>query len=139
TDGPPFVFSVLGRGGATTTEFLAGLQADLEAVTTFRNRHGDRVVADVLEVKLPAEGLTGQPAAALGLFSSAAEVIYEVEKPSIPAVFYEVAFAGAWRPAVGAALAGLAEDNARGTHAAHWVGGVKLRCGCLAADAVPFH
>jgi hypothetical protein len=74
-DGPPFVFSVLGRGGATTTEFLAGLQADLQAVTTFRTRHGDRVVADVLEVKLPAEVLTGQADAALGLFCSATEVI----------------------------------------------------------------
>jgi hypothetical protein len=135
--GPPFVFSVLGRGGGTTTEFLTGLQADLEAVATFRDHHGDRVVADVLEVKLPAEVLTGQKDAALGLFSAAAEVIYEVEKPSIPAVFYEVAFAGDWRSAVGAAVRGLAEDNARGTHAAHWVGGGKLRCGGLEAAAFP--
>src|SRR5437016_3577280 len=30
--GPPFVFSALGRGGATVAEFLEGLRADLEAI-----------------------------------------------------------------------------------------------------------
>src|SRR4051812_517732 len=34
---PPFVFSALGRGGASRAEFLTGLKADLEAVGQFRD------------------------------------------------------------------------------------------------------
>jgi hypothetical protein len=53
--GPPFAFSTLGRGGGTLKEFLDGLQADLRDVAAFRQRHGERVRVDVLEVRLPAD------------------------------------------------------------------------------------
>lgn len=53
--GPPFAFSVLGRGGATFPEFLANLRADLADIAAFRERHGDRVTVDVFETCLPAD------------------------------------------------------------------------------------
>jgi hypothetical protein len=52
--GPPLGIAVLGRGGTSADEFLAGLDADLAAVTTCRERHAGRVVIDVMEVRLPA-------------------------------------------------------------------------------------
>src|SRR5262245_11432403 len=58
--GPPWVISALGRGGATTSEFLDNLQSDLEAIDAFRDRHHERTVVDVIEVKLPAE-ITSAP------------------------------------------------------------------------------
>lgn len=53
--GPPFAFSVLGRGGATLAEFLTNLRADLHDIAAFRKRHGERVTVDVIELRLPAE------------------------------------------------------------------------------------
>lgn len=52
---PPFPFTVLGRGGETIAEFLAGLRADLGEIVAFRKRHGDRVAVDVFEVRLSAD------------------------------------------------------------------------------------
>src|SRR5438034_7858967 len=37
--GPPFVFSVLGRGGNSREDFLAGLRADLQTIAAFRESH----------------------------------------------------------------------------------------------------
>jgi hypothetical protein len=51
--GPPLTISALGRGGTTAEEFLDGLRADLAAIAARRQRHGDRVVIDVLELRLP--------------------------------------------------------------------------------------
>src|SRR5438093_1052355 len=51
--GPPFAFSVLGKGGVTTDEFLANLDLDLKAVSKFSERHRKRVYLDSFEVKLP--------------------------------------------------------------------------------------
>jgi hypothetical protein len=51
--GPALVVSALGRGGATADEFLAGLATDLADLTACRQRHGGRVVIDVMELRLP--------------------------------------------------------------------------------------
>ena len=48
-EGPPFAFSVLGRGGSTDNEFLAGLRADIADIAAFRARHANRVTVQVLE------------------------------------------------------------------------------------------
>ncbi|HEY7309243.1 MAG TPA: hypothetical protein VH643_07810 [Gemmataceae bacterium] len=53
--GPPFAFSVLGRGGETFADFIANLRTDLRDIAAFRKRHGDRVTVDVMELRLPAE------------------------------------------------------------------------------------
>jgi hypothetical protein len=123
-DGPPFAFSALGRGGSTAAEFLDGLRADLEAIKAFRNRHGDRVMVDVLEVKLPAEFVRPEPGEAVyQFFTDAADVI---EKAGGPALFeyFEPALTADWRASISAILPALS-------------GGLKLRCGGLEASAFP--
>ncbi len=54
-DGPPLTISALGRGGASADEFLTGLRADLDDIIVCRERLGEQVVIDVIEVRLPAE------------------------------------------------------------------------------------
>jgi hypothetical protein len=137
-EGPPLVFAALGRGGAATTEFLAGLEADLDAIDAFRAHHGERVLVDALEVRLPAEVL--QPPhqeAVLGLLCSVAEMIYEVQRPSFSGTFFEAALGADWRATLSAVAAAVAEDNRLGTHSAHWIGGIKLRCGGTTAADFP--
>jgi hypothetical protein len=132
------VFAALGRGGATSTEFLAGLEADLEAIDAFRAHHGEPVLVDAVEVRLPVEALQGaHPEAVLGLLSSVAELIYEVQRPSFSGIFYEVPPGPDWRTRFSMVAAALAQDNGFGTHAARWVGGIKLRCGGLTAAEFP--
>jgi hypothetical protein len=136
--GPPMLFSALGRGGASTTEFLAGLEADLDAIDTFRTPHGERVIVDVLEVRLPAEVLhPAHQEAVLGLLSSVAELIYEVQRPSLSGIFFEAALGADWRATLSAVVAAVAEDNRLGTHSAHWTGGLKQRCGGSTAAEFP--
>jgi hypothetical protein len=136
--GPPMAFSALGRGGPTTTEFLAGLEADLEAIETFRSPHDERVIVDVLEVRLPAEVLQNpHQEAVLGLLSSVRELIYEVQRPSLSGIFFEPVLGADWRALLAVVAAGVAEDNRLGAHAAHWTGGLKLRCGGTTAAEFP--
>lgn len=52
---PPFVFSALGRGGGSLTEFLTNLRDDLRDIAAFRKRHGNRVAVEILETRLPPE------------------------------------------------------------------------------------
>jgi len=52
-DGEPLSLSILGRGGLTVDAFWEGLAADLTAVSQAVARYGQRLTADVFEVKLP--------------------------------------------------------------------------------------
>jgi hypothetical protein len=121
--GPPFAFSALGRGGGTLKEFLGGLQADLRDITAFRQRHGERVLVDVLEVRLPSD-------------------LADPRTPDSIQVLHQVAV----RPAASAGLQlfceapgqadGLVEQLTR-LRAAGENTGFKLRCGGLEASAFP--
>jgi hypothetical protein len=137
--GAPFVFSALGRGGNSAAEFLSGLQADLEAVTAFRERHGPRVVVDVFEVRLPAELTAPNTARALaGLLASATEMLEAYGPPPITP-FYEAALAADWQEALATVLGVLANGNQYGSgpRQDYRPAVLKLRCGGLEASAVP--
>lgn len=68
---PPFVFSVLSRGGGSLAEILANLREDLRDIAAFRKRHGNRVTVDVLEIRLPPDLVDPQlPEAALNLYKT---------------------------------------------------------------------
>ncbi len=118
---PPLAVSALGRGGNTGIEALQGLQADLDAINACRQRHGGRVVIDVLETRLPVD-LVANPALAKVFFASAKVPIQQGGLPL--AVYYEAAFGPSWREALGAFIPALD-------------GGFKLRCGGLEASAFP--
>lgn len=68
---PPFVFSVLGRGGGSLGEFLTNLRDDLRDIAAFRKRHGGRVSVEVLETRLPPDLADSQRAESdLNLFKT---------------------------------------------------------------------
>jgi hypothetical protein len=117
--GPPWVFSVLGRGGDTFAMFQDGIQADLAAVEAFRWRHGERVVVDVCETKLPAVLTEADLLALRG-------VSQRIRRAGLRA-FYEPAVGPDWRPALSALFGHLRGGNE----------GIKLRCGGLDASAFP--
>lgn len=114
--GPPFTFSILGRGGESAEAFQAGVQADLGAIQQFRNRHGRRVVVDAFEVKLP-----------LALVEQTGTEILQTPTRALQeaglSVVYEPPQGTDWK----GLLARLANSGA----------GVKLRCGGLEAGAFP--
>jgi hypothetical protein len=136
--GHPFVFSVLGRGGNTRSEFLSHLGDDLRDIAAFRERHGPRVVVDVLEFRLPAD-LLGQKSATTSLVAECAALIEKDGPPSLKP-FFECPVRDNWRGEVETALAALADDHrvaVRETrHRCHQAG-FKLRCGGLESTAFP--
>jgi hypothetical protein len=137
--GTPFVFSALGRGADTATGWLAGLRADLKAVTEFLELHGQRVTVDVIETRLPAEVLgSGQRVKLLELLTEVAGLIDKSSR-STPTPFLEVGFGDRWQETMEAAIAGLAEFNRavvrQGSKAR--VAGLKIRTGGLEPAAFP--
>jgi hypothetical protein len=118
--GPPFVFSVLGRGGDTFETWTEGLRADWEAVRVFRDRHGDRVLVDAFETKVPP-GALEDPGP--DVFRAPTKLM----SLSGMSVVYEVPLGPDWELTVPGTLARLAGGSA----------GVKLRTGGLEASAFP--
>src|SRR5947209_2241185 len=56
----PLPVSVLGRGGKSSIEFLAGLRADVDAITAFGDRHSDQAEVSVYETRVPDEFLAAE-------------------------------------------------------------------------------
>lgn len=79
-EGPPFAFSVLGRGGNTTSEFLQGLGQDVRTLKRFLKRHEARVALDSIEVRLPACPATGE---SLDLLGKAKAFVTSVHERSV--------------------------------------------------------
>ncbi len=118
--GDPFVFSAL---STSNNAFLSGLAKDLKTIRAFRKKHGDKVVVDVIEVRLPA---SGDLQAAL---SAATEQITAMGGLT---AFYEVPAGLDWRRRAVATISVIAHLNRQGTAV-----GFKLRCGGVEAAAFP--
>jgi len=126
--GLPIGIAVLGRGGATVDEFLDAIDRDVAAVRGLSSRHGQRVKADVFEVRLPESG-----GAAVAV-ESAWRRLGEAGSNSITP-YFEVSLLDEWRPRLPAAVAAVRDTD-------HIAGGkcrvgLKVRCGGLDAAAVP--
>lgn len=118
TGSAPWSFSVL--PSAPGSEVLAAsLPRDLETIGRFRDRHGDRVRPDLLEIRLsPASGDTPERLVSL---------IAEGPVP-IASVFFEAAAGPAWRTRAAALIEQLAGREGAG---------FKMRCGGVIAEAYP--
>ncbi|MBI1915764.1 MAG: hypothetical protein HYS12_13675 [Planctomycetes bacterium] len=138
--GPPFVFSVLGRGGATADELLSGLRDDLRDIAAFRARHGTAVEVDVFEVRLPDEVLgADRYDDALSLLGQSARAIEELGPPVLKP-FYEAPLREGWQIEVEEIMEVLDEDAAAADVSPRQrcrQAGFKLRCGGLEAAAFP--
>jgi hypothetical protein len=123
----PVPVAVLGAGGDDPPTFAAAIESDAELMRAFRARTGGAAVLDVFEVKLPLEG---HPSEVVDLcFHHLADVASRT-----PAAFFETPLIGpAPDPgpvALAVAAAGHEIDPTRRA-------GLKIRCGGLAASAVP--
>ncbi len=126
----PWEFSVLGRGGADWKSFSEAVTADLDALTKFRERHGDKVRISVYETRLPAKSPE-----ALGAIIG--ETLDAIDCLGGLTPFLEVGFppydTEHWKRATLSIVDELANDNlTRFTPA-----GFKLRCGGNTPDVFP--
>jgi hypothetical protein len=131
--GPPFVFSVLGRSGSSPDDFLAGVGADLEAVSAFRERHGSSVVVDVYESKLPEQVNYWLSADKVRNLILACSMVLDPQRTADLMPYFECGFGPDWRESLPLTLNGIAgftQDFGRPA-------GFKLRCGGLDAAAFP--
>ena len=135
-EGPPFMFSALGRGGESAAAAIAGLRDDLQAIAAFQQRHASRVVVDVLEMKGP-----NIPAAqTMAWFESVAACIEEQAGSLTLTPYFELTLAGDWRDAAAGFVSTLKhfrEEAAFRKRTKCRLPGMKLRCGGLDAAAFP--
>jgi|GEM_PF-1556 len=142
--GPPFAFSILGKGGKTNEEFLENLDADLQAVAEFQKRHGNRVQIDSFEVKLPILDLRGAldgetyilPLEGRELLESAAGK-FENRNLAGVRVYFESDLEPAWSTRIRSIIGTLAYLRILERWPSAEPPGFKLRCGGLQATAFP--
>jgi hypothetical protein len=137
-EGPPLAISALGRPSSEIEEFSHLLADDIAAIVTFRSRHGQRVVVDVFENRLP-EGLPAQSNGIPRVKQCAREAISLAERYGLASMrfFFEASLGTDWRTR--APWVGLG-----GTLSLSWPGpprallpGFKIRCGGSTALTVP--
>jgi hypothetical protein len=138
--GQTFRVSAIGRGGQSAGEFLKGLQADLDEITVFLDRHGNHVAVDVVEARIPDEVVNQHQAEAVASFIAASSAV--IDTRGLPPVtpFYECKPGTDWRESTSAVIAGIVADHnahAAGAHKFSHPAGFKLRCGGIEASAFP--
>jgi hypothetical protein len=136
----PMAFSVLGRGGDSHDQFLTGLRADLQDITSFQKTHAQAVTVDVLEVSLPPT-LAGLQACdpARDLLRAAADLIDSWSGGALTP-YYEIPRGQQGGDTRLAILYGVLHELAQeDIHSRPWCRppGLKLRCGGLEAAAFP--
>jgi hypothetical protein len=126
--GAPVAVAVLGRGGATLDEFVAGTESDAALIRAFLSRRQGRTTADVFEVRLPEAG-----GAAVAVEKAWRRLTENGSTEMTP--YFEVSLLGDWRPRLPAAAAAV-RDATRAAGPGHRIG-LKIRCGGLNAAAIP--
>jgi hypothetical protein len=126
-DGPPLAVSALGRGGKDASAFRDGLRDDLNDITDFRRKHGERVTVSVYETRRPA----GVPADDLTELLMSAGRLTDPRGPQGIMPYYEAA-GDDWAVALNSLTA--ARKSLRQSRA---IAGFKLRCGGVDPSAFP--
>jgi len=117
----PIRLAVLARGGSDSEQLLEGLDADLRDLLVAARRLGARLEADVLELRLPQDGVEE---AVVGTVERLAR-----SGPWRLTPYFEPSLLGGWRPSLEPAVAAVAGLGGGA--------GLKIRCGGLDAAAVP--
>jgi hypothetical protein len=126
-DGPPLAVSALGGGGKDVTAFRDGLRDDVNDITDFRRKHGERVTVAVYETRLPAS----VPADELTELLISPSRLTDPRGPQGIMPFYEAA-GDDWAVALNSLSA--ARKSLRQSRA---IAGFKLRCGGVEPSAFP--
>jgi hypothetical protein len=130
----PFVIAVVGRGGATSSQFFDGLRADLDAVGAFDDRAP--ALIDAFEVRLPPDICAASEADTRQFFLRITD-LFENHHHSL-CRYFEAPQGNDWHESV-ERVVGLLSDQRR-AHAVngHWSSrGFKLRCGGLERAVIP--
>ncbi|MFB6273110.1 MAG: hypothetical protein ABEL51_09485 [Salinibacter sp.] len=135
-DGDPFLFSVLGTGGATTETFLDAFERDLEVIETFEEDHGGDGHVDVMEVPLP-EALVGSSRADEASFLEALDRTLVTAGTAKLDLFLEVPMRSDAVEKLPTLCAAVAEHNSRQAVPARTRIGLKVRCGGAEPTDVP--
>lgn len=136
-EGTPYEFSILGKKTETISEYREHLQYVIDAIDQFYRTHGDRVTADILEIKLPREAVfTNDDGLLLQVYDETAEWMNESEL--LPNnVFFEGFFEENWKKEIGLILEVLNNHNKRFEGENYQESGFKLRCGGVESDMFP--
>lgn len=131
----PFQFSVLTRSGGHRDAFLEGVEADLEEIRTFRERHGERVAIDAMEIRLSPD--LAEQASEPELRGALDAVADRVERvvPGGAQLFFEAGLPESWPGRTSLVVDAIAAHNA--TRLLRRRAGLKLRCGGLEPSAFP--
>ncbi len=127
-EGPPLAVSALGRGGPDVTEFRDGLRQDVNDITDFRRRHGERVTVPVYETRLPA----GIPRDELMELLRSAYRLADPHEPHGVMPYYETSASEDWSSVL-ISLGRVHKDLRRSRP----IAGFKLRCAGIEANAFP--
>jgi hypothetical protein len=127
--GAAWGISALGRGGDSSATWLTGLDADLTDITTFNRDQQGRATVEVLEVKLPAESVSGGVGVLSGLLRQMSERLQRAGLGRLP-VFCELPATSDWRKTVETTTAALEAQRPAPV-------GCKLRSGGLEPKAFP--
>lgn len=131
-DGSPFVVSVLGPTEPGWVQFRKGLEETLGQLDAFRQRHGGRVIADVLEMKIPADIVDESDLKTTADRLNEIGAIIETGGYSDLSVFFEFGFDAGLQ-----ALSNVLDALVMHTGDAPPRAGFKLHCGGLEASAFP--
>ncbi len=140
-NGAPFRFSILSSNGQSQKQFFENLNTDLETIAQFTEYHGERVIADALEAKIPGNVLLSADSSATAKFLNRIASAVEKNGPPSLTAFYEAAFPKYWKNIIKAQIRGIAEHN-------HYISGArkfkryrqagfKLRCGGVEPHMYP--
>lgn len=140
-EGAPFKFSVLTSGGKNQKQFLENLENDLIAISDFTKFHGEQVIVDALEARLPENLVQAADPSSTARFLNKAASLIERQGPPTLMAFYEAMFPKYWRNIVKAQIRGIAEHNRYigGTRRfqRYQPAGFKIRCGGVEAHMYP--
>ncbi len=138
--GSPLCLSVLGRGGKSTPELLAGVRADALAIAAFQDRHKPHVKIQIYEARLPVGVFAGEDSeTARQLLDEIAGILDAATAPPLTP-YFEPAPGYTWHATVRLFNKALAEvDGVRLAQGKRHVrpAGFKLRCGGLEASSFP--
>ena len=131
-DGDPFTFAVLGPSDPWWAECREHLIETMQSVREFQERHAGRVVADVLEMKVPLDLIeASDPKATAGALNHIGEFIEAAGFRDLT-VFFECGFETG-ESGVATVLEAISMYNRNAPRRA----GYKLRCGGAVAESIP--
>lgn len=133
----PYEFSVLGNGTETVDEFRNHLRELVEAIKQFHDSHSDRVITEILEMKLPREAVfVNDNDLLMDIYEETARQMNSSEL--LPnQVFFEGLFEESWKKEIGLILETMEEHNRSFESETLQEIGFKLRCGGVEPDMFP--